>query len=223
MRIRVQGPAGIVEVPVPEGCSPGMQFQFQVTAAPPPPPPRPTQAAPRQEPTALPPAAMNSLRPRSSGGGGGFFGFGAKAPKKLADGLDTSLPKHLELQGLEIGRLGQLVRQLAGEAKYEEALEVAQQRLTLTEKAYGKEHILTATCLNDVATFLQAYSRFQEAEQMFERASKLQRKLLGDTHPHSIATLNNLVSLYGAMGDTGKKEAMEFLVQALQATAAKQG
>ena len=139
------------------------------------------------------------------------------------DGLDTSLPKHLELQGLEIGRLGQLVRAQAGEAKYVEALATAQQRLDLTEKTYGMEHILTATCLNDVATFLQAFQRFDEAEQKFERASKLQRKLLGDTHPHSIATLNNLVSLYGAMGDAGKKEAMEFLVQALQSAAAKQG
>ena len=54
-----------------------------------------------------------------------------------------------------------------------------------------------------------------------ERASRLQRKLLGDCHPHSIATLQNLVSLYSAKGDAGKKEAMEFLVKALQASAAK--
>ena len=81
------------------------------------------------------------------------------------------------------------------------------------------EHILTATCLNDVATFLQAFQRFDEAEQRFERASKLQRKLLGDTHPHSIATLQNLVSLYAAKGDEQKKEGMEFLVKALQANA----
>ena len=81
---------------------------------------------------------------------------------------------------------------------------------------------MTATCLNDVATFVQAYGQFDEAEVLFERASKLQRKLLGDVHPHSIATLQNLVSLYGAKGDAVKEEGMKFLVQALQASAGAQ-
>ena len=79
---------------------------------------------------------------------------------------------------------------------------------------------MTATCLNDVATFVQAYGRFDEAEQLFERASKLQRKLLGDVHPHSIATLQNLVSLYAAKGDQAKHDAMKILVQTVQAGAA---
>ena len=144
-----------------------------------------------------------------------------RGPKNAnAKGLDMSLPKHLEAQGVEIGRMGQQVRQLAGEAKYQEALDVAQRRLGLTERTYGAEHVLTATCLNDVATFVQAYGRFDEAEHLFERASRLQRKLLGDTHPHSIATLQNLVSLYAAKGDVNKKEGMEFLVKALQAAGA---
>ena len=107
------------------------------------------------------------------------------------------------------------MRQLAGSSQYAEALDAAQQRLTLAEKTYGQEHILTATCLNDVATFLQAYGRFEEAEALFERASRLQRKLLGDVHPHSIATLQNLVSLYAAQGDEQKKVSMEYLVKAV--------
>ena len=69
---------------------------------------------------------------------------------------------------------------------------------------------------------MQAYGRFDEAEVLFERASRLQRKLLGDCHPHSIATLQNLVSLYAAKGDVDKKEGMEFLVKALQTTASAQ-
>ena len=213
------GGEGDVDVPQPAPPNATQPSKGESSSASAPPPagalPRPGA---RQS---LPPAAYESLRNPRSRRSGGFLGlFGAE---EKTEGLDTSLPKHLEAQGLEIGRLGQLVRQLAGEAKYEEALGAAQRRLTLAEQTYGVEHILTATCLNDVATFLQAFARFEESREMFERASKLQRKLLGDTHPHSIATLNNLVSLYGAMGDTGKKEAMEFLVQALQATAAKQG
>ena len=99
------------------------------------------------------------------------FPFFSKAPRKsTGGGLDTNVPKHLELQALEIARLGQSVRQLAGAGQYAEALEAAKQRLALTEKTYGQEHILTATCLNDVATFLQAYSRFDDAEALLETA-----------------------------------------------------
>ena len=121
---------------------------------------------------------------------------------------------------MEVGRLGQAVRQLAGEGKYQEALECAKQRLALCEGTYGHEHVLTATCINDVATFVQAFGQFDEAEALFERASRLQRKVLGDCHPHSIATLQNLVSLYGSKGDVQKKESMELLVQAMQAASA---
>ena len=115
--------------------------------------------------------------------------------------------------------MGQSVRELAGEGKYPDALAAAEQQLTLCEQTYGQEHIPTATCLNDVATFKQAFGVFDEAESLFERANRLQRKLLGDCHPHSIATLQNLVSLYAAKGDTGKQEGMEFLVKALKHSA----
>ena len=165
---------------------------------------------------------MDSLKKSKSVSRSGFAGLFKQAPKKAAEGLDTTLPKHLELQGLEIARLGQQVRQQAGAGQYAEALETARQRLSLSEQTYGTEHIMTATCLNDVATFVQAYGQFDEAEVLFERASKLQRKLLGDVHPHSIATLQNLVSLYGAKGDAVKEEGMKFLVQALQASAGAQ-
>ena len=171
--------------------------------------PQPT----RQQPvsSALPPAAVKSFR------SGGFFSS-SKGNKN--DGIDISLPKSLEAQGQEVGRLGQLVRQLAGEGKYKEALESAKQRHVLCEGTYGAEHVLTATCINDVATFVQAFGNFDEAEKLFEKASRIQRKVLGDCHPHSIATLQNLVSLYASKGDMKKKEGMELLVQAMKAAAA---
>ena len=158
---------------------------------------------------------------KRSGIAGLLEGFAGRSPN--SDAVDMSLPKRLEQQGVEVGRLGQSVRQLAGEGKYQEALECAQQRLTLCESTYGPEHVLTATCINDVATFVQAFGRFDEAEALFERASRLQRRALGDCHPHSIATLQNLVSLYASKGDVQKKEGMECLVHALQQAAAVEG
>ena len=48
------------------------------------------------------------------------------------------------------------------------------------------------------------------------RHAQVQRKVLGDCHPHSVATLQNLAALYAAKGDVAKGEAMQMLVQALQ-------
>ena len=103
--------------------------------------------------------------------------FGATRAKLMAENLGEHAPLDVQASA----RPGDL----AGEAKYAEALETAQQRLALTERTYGGEHVLMATCLNDVATFVQAYGRFDEAEALFERASRLQRKLLGATRPVS--------------------------------------
>ena len=148
-----------------------------------------------------------------------FFG-GGEEKASTADPHNLALPKHLELQGLECGKMGQRVRQLNAERKFDEARRVAQERLTLAESTYGKEHLVTATCLNDVGTFAQMFRDFDRAEALFEQASKMQRKLLGDTHPHSIATLQNLMSLYAAKGDQAKHDAMKILVQTVQAGAA---
>ena len=112
------------------------------------------------------------------------------------------------------------VRELFGGGKYDEALALAEERLRLSEGVYGREHAMTATCINDVATFEQVLARYERAEALFEQASRMQRKLLGDTHPHSIATLQNLAALYTARGDAPKAEAMRLLVDALSQAAA---
>ena len=108
------------------------------------------------------------------------------------------------------------VRQLASAQKYAEALQVAEQRLALSEQTYGSEHPMSATCLNDVGTFVQAYGQFDRAEQLFEGASRIHKKHLGDAHPHNIAALNNLALLYQAKGDATKEQAMRMLVKMLQ-------
>ncbi|EOD03746.1 hypothetical protein EMIHUDRAFT_221905 [Emiliania huxleyi CCMP1516] len=106
-----------------------------------------------------------------------------------------------------VHQLGARVRELFAGGQFGDALGVAERRLDLCRRTYGSEHAMYATCLNDVATFEQA---------LFEEASKIQKKLLGQGHPHTIATLQNLAALYTAKGDAPKAEAMQLLVQALQ-------
>jgi|TARA_B100000513_G_scaffold66710_2_gene26427 tetratricopeptide (TPR) repeat protein len=120
----------------------------------------------------------------------------------------------LEAKGAECARLGSQVRQLFSEKRFTDALTMAENRLELSKSAYGIEHAMTATCLNDVATFEQFFQRYERAEELFEQASRIQRKLLGDCHPHSLATLQNLAALYESKGDVVKGEAMRMLVQA---------
>ena len=52
--------------------------------------------------------------------------------------------------------------------------------------------------------------------QLFESASRIHKKHLGDAHPHNIAALNNLALLYQAKGDATKEQAMRMLVKMLQ-------
>ena len=225
----------------PSAPPPAAAPAYAPPAAPPTPAPAPAPAPSRAAPFASPPPTAAAPTPGSSGaaveavrrtsanaaGSSGkkkglfssFFG-GGEEKASTADPHNLALPKHLELQGLECGKMGQRVRQLNAERKFDEARRVAQERLTLAESTYGKEHLVTATCLNDVGTFAQMFRDFDRAEALFEQASKMQRKLLGDTHPHSIATLQNLMSLYAAKGDQAKHDAMKILVQTVQAGAA---
>jgi len=136
----------------------------------------------------------------------------AKGPVQV----DTSLPRHLEAQGAEVHQLGARVRELFAGGQFRDALGVAERRVDLCRRTYGSEHAMYATCLNDVATFEQVFARYDRAEALFEEASKIQKKLLGQGHPHTIATLQNLAALYTAKGDAPKAEAMQLLVQALQ-------
>mgnify|MGYP001413502286 CR=1 FL=1 len=56
--------------------------------------------------------------------------------------------------------------------KHEEALQTAEQRLELSGGTYGPEHPMTATCLNDVGTFAQAFGQYDRAEELFEAGER---------------------------------------------------
>ena len=66
--------------------------------------------------------------------------------------------------------------------------------------------------MNNVATLHQALGRYTQAEPLLLEASKIQQKTLGDDHPHTVATLSNLATVYQAMGQTDQAAAMNMLV-----------
>jgi hypothetical protein len=72
--------------------------------------------------------------------------------------------------------------------------------------------------MNNVATLYQAVGRYTEAEPLLETASKIQQKTLGYDHPHTVASLSNLATVYDAMGQAERAKAMQSLVAQMKRT-----
>ena len=69
------------------------------------------------------------------------------------------------------------------------------------KSSLGPEHPDTATCLNNLASVLQAQGDLAGARPLYERALAICEKALGPEHPDTAASLNNLACLLQAQGD----------------------
>ena len=96
-------------------------------------------------------------------------------------------------------QLRQAVSQLYQAGKYEQAIPLAEQALTLAKKMYGEEHPAVATSLNNLGLLYSSMGRYEEAERYYEQALAIFKRLLGEEHPHVATSLNNLAGLYQSM------------------------
>ena len=64
----------------------------------------------------------------------------------------------------------------------------------------------------------QALGRYNEAEPLLLEASKVQQRTLGNDHPHTVASLSNLATVYDAMGQQERAHAMQSLVAQMKKT-----
>ncbi|KAJ1622373.1 hypothetical protein T492DRAFT_1063117 [Pavlovales sp. CCMP2436] len=92
---------------------------------------------------------------------------------------------------------GVCVHALFNQGRYAESLEVAESQRRLLLDAYGGDHHEYATSVNNVATLYQ-------------------ERRLGHEHPHTLASLANLATVYEAMGQREKAEALNALVRAMR-------
>ncbi len=72
--------------------------------------------------------------------------------------------------------------------KYREAEQVLRRILELTEKAQGRSHRDTASCLNRLALVLDYLENYKEAEQMQREVIELRETLLGKEHPETLVS-----------------------------------
>ena len=56
------------------------------------------------------------------------------------------------------------------------------------------------------------HTRYSEAEPLLLEASRIQGRTLGPDHPHTVASLSNLATVYEAMGQAERAAAMHSLV-----------
>jgi CHAT domain-containing protein len=103
-------------------------------------------------------------------------------------------------------QLSQQVTQLYNQGRFSEAVPLAQQALSIAEKALGSEHLTVANNLNELALLYDSQGLYAQAEPLYQRALSIVEKALGAEHPNVAAGLNNLAVLYDSQGFYAKAE-----------------
>ena len=105
---------------------------------------------------------------------------------------------------------GQVFSQLARlwdtKARYAEAEPLFRRVVEINELAFGGDHPVVATCLNDLASLLLDTNRLGEAERLYRRALAIDEASLGPNHPTVARDLNNLARLLHNTNRLGEAE-----------------
>ncbi len=94
--------------------------------------------------------------------------------------------------------LNKEVVELYNEGKFNEAILVAEQALTLAKSLHSGHHIDVATSLNRLAALYYFQKRYQEAEPVYKQALKMFQILFTDDHPNVASSLNSLAYFYNS-------------------------
>ena len=110
--------------------------------------------------------------------------------------------------------LNQQVVQLYNEGKFNEAILVAEQALTLAKSLHSGDHADVASSLNNLAALYDSQGHYSKAESFFQQALEMKKRLFNGDHPDVAASLNNLALLYKSQAHYEKAEPL--LLQALE-------
>ena len=101
--------------------------------------------------------------------------------------------------------LNKEVVELYNEGKFNEAILVAEQTLTLAKSLHSGDHSDMATSLNNLAGLYNYQGRYGDAEPLLQQTLKMRQRLFGD-HTDVALSLNNLAELYRVQGRYGDAE-----------------
>ncbi|MEA5449469.1 tetratricopeptide repeat protein [Leptolyngbya sp. CCNP1308] len=102
--------------------------------------------------------------------------------------------------------LNQQVVELYQAGRYQDAIPLAEEALSIRREQLGDRHPDVATSLNNLAFLYQDQGRYGEAEHLYQESLSILREQLGDRHPDVALSLNNLAELYRDQGRYGDAE-----------------
>jgi len=82
-----------------------------------------------------------------------------------------------------------------------DALIILNQGLAINEKVYGKEHLATAACYNNIGAVMKAMGDNFEALEMLNQGLATFEKVYGKEHPATATAYTNIGSVMQAMGN----------------------
>ena len=82
-----------------------------------------------------------------------------------------------------------------------DALQVLNQGLTINEKVYGKDHLATAACYNNIGAVMKAMGDNYDALEMLIQGLATFEKVFGKEHPATATAYTNIGSVMQAMGN----------------------
>jgi tetratricopeptide (TPR) repeat protein len=102
--------------------------------------------------------------------------------------------------------LNKEVVELYNEGKFNEAILVAEQALTLAKSLHPGDHADVASSLNNLAELYRTQGLYIEAELLFKQALEMRQRLFKGDHPDVATSLNNLALLYYSQGSHSEAE-----------------
>ena len=108
----------------------------------------------------------------------------------------------------EVDSLIQVSRNLRKMAKFQQALEVANEANRITLEQLGSEHLFYADCQHEIGVVYTDLGKFDLAEQALTAGANLRVKNLGKTHQAYSTSLNSLGILYSKSGKYDAAEAV---------------
>ena len=94
-----------------------------------------------------------------------------------------------------------------------DALQILNQGLAINEKVYGKDHLATAACYNNIGAVMKAMGDNYEALEMLNHGLATFEKVYGKEHTATATAYTNIGSVMQAMGNN--KGALEMYNQGL--------
>jgi tetratricopeptide (TPR) repeat protein len=90
------------------------------------------------------------------------------------------------------------------QGKYEEAIGIYGEVLSIRERVLGAEHPSTLTTRHNMADVLDSQGEYEEALGIYGQVLSIQERVLGAEHPSTLTTRNNMANALNKQGKAGR-------------------